>query len=240
MARYSLIPVDGSAVIDGNAAFGINYSGINPAIHAVQWYGTEGDVEYVADFAQGIVPPPERITDITPYMPYVNQALAIIDAYQNPVIVYSTSDSTTYGGISYILGAEIVIDTPNPVPPAQSTPLMPPVPESWQELYWFNNAWVTSSFDPTLSLLQAKQFLIAAVETSAAQNVDNQARIYSVVELATAGVITDLPTADYNGIDLGEYQNIMDAEVASMTAQINAATTQSDLYIFNPNIAPNP
>jgi hypothetical protein len=88
--------------------------------------------------------------------------------------------------------------------------------------------------------LQAKQFLIAAVETSAAQNVDTQARIYSVVQLATAGDITSLDTADYSGITLGSYQDIMDLEVVSMTGQINSATTQSELYIFNPNIAPGP
>lgn len=44
--RLTIIPEDGMVKIDGTAAFGIDMTGIDPAIHAVQWYDTHGEVEW--------------------------------------------------------------------------------------------------------------------------------------------------------------------------------------------------
>lgn len=243
MANYTLVPSDNVVVINGVAAFGVDFSGLNPLIHAVQWYGdlNSGYIEYVVtNPVTGQKTPNEEISTFAPYMSYISQAEEIIQARENPTFYYSTVDNNSYQGGLYNLGQTIIVDTPNTAQPPQTTTEVPPTPESFQDLYWFSSQWVISSFDPNLSLLQAQQYLIAEVNSSAASNVNNQARIYSVVQLDQTADILVLPTADYSGIDLGTYQGLMDSEVTSMTNQINAASSQTQLYTFNPNIDPNP
>jgi hypothetical protein len=238
-----MIPSDGTVVIDGTAAFGVNFAGIDPTIHAIQWFGAmgEGNLEFImTNPVTGEKPPNQIIYSIAPYQSYVDQAVAIINAAQNPDIYYSTTDSTTYQGNTYTLGQQIVVSTPNTPQPAGTTASIPPTPEDFQELYWFSGAWVISSFPPSLSLLQAQNYLVTAVKTSAASNVDNQARIYSPLQLAAAPDMGALPTADYSGLTLADYQANMDAEVSSAEVQINAATSPAQLYNFNPAIDPAP
>ena len=107
-------------------------------------------------------------------------------------------------------------------------------------MYWYNNAWVVSSVDPTLSLASAKSALIADVNISAATAGTYQARAYSTVQLFDAADVSALDTADYFSVTLGDYQTYLDGQVVSLTATINAATTVPALYGVNPNVEPDP
>jgi hypothetical protein len=233
MARITLFPKDGTGSVDGYLATDVNYTGIDPDIRCVQWYDTIGSVEYISDPITGFTPPNETIESLTPYQPYVDNCVTIIDAYLNPYIVYCTDNGVVYGGLTYDLGAEIVIDTPNPVPPAESTTQVPPTPNSFQQLYWYNSAWVISSFPPDLSLSAAKEVLTEKVNTSASVQVDLQSRTYSVYSLVVSADPGALPTADYYGLDLSTYQGYIDGEVLALTTEINAATTTQQLYNFD-------
>lgn len=82
--KVSLVPPDNLVVVDGRAVHGIDLSdlmgdddGGRWRVRAVQWRGTEGTVER-------FVGPSFRITDLSPYQPYVDAALAAIDAEDNP------------------------------------------------------------------------------------------------------------------------------------------------------------
>jgi hypothetical protein len=242
MARITLFPYDGTATIDGNYAPGVNYTGIDPTIHCVQWYDTYGWVEYVGDLVTGIKPPNVNIDTISPYQAYIDSADIIINAYLNPIIAYSTSDSTIFEGQTYFLGDEIVISTPDTLPPTSSTNEAPPTPEDFQELWWYSSAstWVASPFNPTLTLSQAKSTLTALVNTSAAEQGDLQARVYSTYQLLAAADAGSLATADYFGVDLATYQTYLDGQVATMEAMINAATTNAQLYSFDWRIEGDP
>jgi hypothetical protein len=58
--RFSIIPSDKTIAIDGEARSGLMFT-LNPAIHAVQWYGEHGEIEYVP--VNGVKPPNEFITN---------------------------------------------------------------------------------------------------------------------------------------------------------------------------------
>jgi hypothetical protein len=240
MAVYTLVPPDNLVLINGNAANGVDFSGMNPGIHCIHWYDTVGEIEYVYDFVTNTKQPNERISSVAPYQSYIDQGQAIINAAQNPVTYYSTVANNTYGGLVYPLGSPIVIDTPNPTQPPSSTSQIPPTPEDFQDLYWYAGAWVISSVDPSLSLSQAKSSLITDAQTSGATNIDEQARIYSMLQLATEGAPLTLPTADYYGVNLGDYQTYIDGEITDFTNQVNACTTVPQLYNLNPQVNSNP
>lgn len=236
MALISMIPGDGTVVIDGLAAPDVNFTGIDPTIHAIQWYGEIGEIEYNWDFTQGGSKPLNTtITSLEPFQSYVTQAQAIIYAYQNPVIVYSTQDGTLYDGQSFDLGLPIIITTPDTAPPAESTALIPPTPESFQELYWTGESWVVSPFPISDTLAEAQANLTGQVSESAAVNVDLQSRIYSNYSLVVSPAPGDLPCADYD-MTLSAYQADQDAKVAAAVAEINAATGTTQLYSFVPRI----
>ena len=242
MARITLFPIDGNASIDNNLAQNVDFTGIDPTIHCVQWYDTFGWVEYDFDLLTGAKPPNMEIDSIDPYMPWVSNAAVIINAYLNPQIFYSTYDGLLWEGNEYYLGAEIVISTPDTLPPGQSTNEAPPTPEDFQELFWYQaeNTWVISPVAPTLTLAQAQDQLTNQVKTSAAEQGDLQARIYSAYQLGSASDVGTLPTADYFGVNLSTYQTYLDGQVSAMTAEINAATAVSQLYSFDWRVEGDP
>ena len=43
--RVTIIPDDGFVSVDGVGYAGLNLSAVDPAVHAVQWYGEDGEVE---------------------------------------------------------------------------------------------------------------------------------------------------------------------------------------------------
>lgn len=240
MTLYTLVPSDGFLKINDESTNEVNYAGMDPAIHAIQWYGVSGWIEYVFDPINQTKAPNTEIFSMSPYQSYISQAEAIIYARNNPQTYYSTSESNTFQGVTYTLGSPIEVTTPNTPQPPQTTTFVPPTPESFQTLYWYNNAWVISPVDPALSLPQAQARLINTCKTSGAAAVDAQGRIYSMVEFSQAADPLTLPTADYYGVTLGDYQTYIDGEIAAIEAQINAASSTADLYSINPVVDPNP
>lgn len=240
MSVITLVPEDNLIVIDGEVANDVNFSGINPTIHSVSWYDTQGVIEYNGNPITGEKPLNEIITELTPFQSYVTEAQNILYAQNNPVTYYSTSSALSYGDGVYGLGDAVVVTAVGWPQPAQTTAKVPTTPEEWQSLYWYNNNWVVSSFNPTLSLAQAQQYLNLQIQISAAAAGADQARIYSPVQLFDAASVSDLPSADFFSVTLGQYQSYLDSEVASLTAQVNAATTTLQLYGFNPTVNPQP
>ena len=243
MNRITLFPRDGDAQINTVLAEDVDFTGMDPAIHCVQWYEDlgQGTIEYVGDPITGFKPQNEVIYDITPYMPYALLAQAMIEKADNPDVYFVTAKDLVYGELELVLGDPIEIGTLDTQPPAQTTQQVPPTPEDYQQLYWYNNAeWVISGFDPNLTLAQAKESLITKVQTSAAEQGNIQARIYSAYQLGSASDIGTLPTADYFGVDLATYQTYLNGEVSTMTATINAATTNSQLYQFDWRVEGDP
>lgn len=241
MARITLFPGDGNANVDNVLAKQIDYTGIDPNIHCVQWYDTYGWIEYNADLVTGAKPENETIDDFSPFQSYVDQANIIIEAALNPLICYATR-RLFYGDWSYAFSAPIEIYTPNPVVPDGATLIPPPTPEDFQQLYWYEDAsnWVISPFDPTLNLQEAKEAVSNLVRSSGAEQVNFQSRIYSDYQLIIDADPGALPTADYFGVTLSEYQTYIDGEVTTMLGAVAAATTPQQLYMFDWQVDGNP
>jgi len=72
--RLTIVADDQSVSVDGVHFAPLDLSQIDPAIHAVQWYGEYGEVEYKTSFENGVLVKPKNliITDITPYQPAVD------------------------------------------------------------------------------------------------------------------------------------------------------------------------
>jgi hypothetical protein len=65
--RLTIITVDGFVSVNGEGYHGIDLSFMPADIHAVQWYATEGEVEYRGPRGRAIRN--ELITDITAFEP---------------------------------------------------------------------------------------------------------------------------------------------------------------------------
>jgi hypothetical protein len=239
MAYITFVPSDSLIIIDSEVATPINFAGIDPLIHAIQWYGTSGWVEFVGDPVANTKPPNELIESLTPYQTYIDQATDIIYWKNNPEVYYCTTAGTIYGGNTYILGQSLTIDTPNQIPPTTGfTQIQPPtVVDNYAKLYWYSNNWLVSSVDPTLSLVNAQAYLIQELSINSAFQANNEARAYSFVQLFDSADVNLLSTADYSPVTLGDYQTFLDGQVATKTATINSATTVPELYDFDPTIS---
>ena len=239
MARITVVPSDSLIIIDSQAARPIDFTGLDPLIHAIQWYGTSGWIEFVGDPVADTKPPNEYITSIAPYQTYIDQAIDIIYWQNNPEIYYCTLDGTVYGGNSFILGQQLVIDTPDQILPTTGfTQTAPPVVvENYTVLYWYDNNWLISSVDPTLSLVDAKSYLIQELRVNSTIEANVQARAHSFVQLFGAADVNLLLAADYPTVTLGDYQTFLDGQVTTKTATINSAATVAELYDFDPTIS---
>lgn len=60
--RVTIIPVDGFVSIDGKGYSGLNLSFLSANTHAIQWYGTEGEIELKDD--KGKIIENKKITSI--------------------------------------------------------------------------------------------------------------------------------------------------------------------------------
>lgn len=63
--RVIIVPADGFVSVDGEDYREVDLSFVAPNIHAVQWYGTFGEVELVDDYGRAVANEP--ITSIEPY-----------------------------------------------------------------------------------------------------------------------------------------------------------------------------
>jgi hypothetical protein len=64
--KLTIVPEDGVVTLDGESYANLDLSFIEPTIHAVQWYGTFGEVEY-KDPVTGKMTLNQEIFDISPY-----------------------------------------------------------------------------------------------------------------------------------------------------------------------------
>jgi hypothetical protein len=76
--RVTIVAEDNIVIVEGQAESVDLSSSLDEEIHAVQWYGTVGEVEYKHDYIENTRKPNERITDFTPYQKFVD--LWIVEA----------------------------------------------------------------------------------------------------------------------------------------------------------------
>lgn len=67
--RLTIIADDMFVSVDGNGCDGVDLSALDASIHAVQWYGNYGEIEYKTQFVDGSLVKP------------VNAAITSIDAF---------------------------------------------------------------------------------------------------------------------------------------------------------------
>lgn len=72
--RVAIIPVDGFVSVDGEGYSGLDLSFMGSAVHALQWYDTEGEIE-LRD-GRGRIVGNQPIDSIAPYQ-------AALDAWQS-------------------------------------------------------------------------------------------------------------------------------------------------------------
>lgn len=74
--KLTIVPVDGLVVKDGAGYIGLQLTGVPTNIHALQWDGLKGELEFVND-ADGIKPVNEKITVLPSW---ANDCVAAWDA----------------------------------------------------------------------------------------------------------------------------------------------------------------
>ena len=78
--KLTIIRDDNSVYIDGISRI-IDCSSLDPSIHAIQWNGQKGMIEYVdSDPFDGKMPAPKPITDITSYQYLIDAWNAVAEA----------------------------------------------------------------------------------------------------------------------------------------------------------------
>jgi hypothetical protein len=67
--RLTIVADDGAVGVEGEYFAGLDLSPLDPTVHAVQWYGEYGEVEFRAVLQDGKPFHPENqyITDVSPY-----------------------------------------------------------------------------------------------------------------------------------------------------------------------------
>jgi hypothetical protein len=246
MARYTLVPSDSVLLIDGVGALGVDYTGIDPTIHAIQWYDTTGWVEYVGDPVTQVKPANQQITSIAPYQSYIDNAAGIIDATNNPVTFYSLTDGTIYEGLTYNEGQALVINT-YPLPTTPPTGFTDVAPFGGSSAYgyfqWNGTSWIAAPFPIAYNLTQAQTFLTSLVNANASALVNNQLRNYSTAQIMGAASVNALLPADSVSNlypTVGDYQTAVNTEIAAQLVSISSATTVNQLYTFDPTVSEPP
>jgi len=204
-----------------------NSSGLESGYSIVQLVPLGDDFPVNSDFFWADAP--DLATSGTYYYETSSSTVVVLPRYYSTVpIVNSLGVETSPAGTE-------IPTSPGTVLPATITTLTPPAPPTQgQTLYFYGGAWVVSSFDPSLTLPDAKTSLINTVRSYSASAVDTEVGLYSAVQLINAPSVSALETKTYQPATLGEYQTYTDGLTASATATINAATSTTALYSFNP------
>ena len=79
--RATIIPADGFCSVDGVGFNGVDMTSVAPEVHAVQWYGTFGEVE-IQDPLTGKMVGNEEITDLNEYQVVIESYWAIRNAVE--------------------------------------------------------------------------------------------------------------------------------------------------------------
>jgi hypothetical protein len=69
--RVTIVAEDSRVNVEGQSEV-VDLSTLDEEIHAVQWYGTVGEVEYKTDYINNTRKANERIDDFTPYQKFVD------------------------------------------------------------------------------------------------------------------------------------------------------------------------
>lgn len=158
----TIVPEDNLVVISGKTAWGVDMTGVDPDIHAIQFNEIEdkGTIEFKSDPQSPIVPPDEYITSIQPWDPQVEQAERIIYCRENPKTYYTTTGS--------VIGIPVVVDTEDwPQPPDTTAEIPPAQPTSNTVLYWSGTEFIWSAYPIDLPLADAKAYLSNSVDATA-------------------------------------------------------------------------
>lgn len=67
----TLVAEDNLVIVNGYPET-VDLSSLDEEIHAVQWYGTVGEIEYKTDYVNGTRKGNQRITNFTPFQHYVD------------------------------------------------------------------------------------------------------------------------------------------------------------------------
>jgi len=67
--KLVIVADDARVVVDAVGYDGLDMSQLDPTVHAVQWVGEYGEIEYKSVFAEGVITKPNNqiITGIAPY-----------------------------------------------------------------------------------------------------------------------------------------------------------------------------
>ena len=69
--RVTIVADDNKVVVEGHPE-AVDCSSIEEEIHAVQWYGSVGEVEFKHDYIENTRKPNETIKDFAAYQKYVD------------------------------------------------------------------------------------------------------------------------------------------------------------------------
>lgn len=82
--RLTIVADDNAVGVDGEFFSGLDLAQLDASIHAVQWYGEYGEVEYKTQFQNGASVKPSNvlITDAAPYQFAVDAWTAAKEAHE--------------------------------------------------------------------------------------------------------------------------------------------------------------
>lgn len=84
--RATIIPADGFCSVDGVGFNGVDMTSVAPEVHAVQWYGTYGEIE-VQDPLKGKMITNEEITNLDDFQGVLDSYWAVREAYDESQVV---------------------------------------------------------------------------------------------------------------------------------------------------------
>jgi hypothetical protein len=202
-------------------------SGLDPEIKALHWSGDRAQlhIEYKPDPVRMTLRPTSVGPDPAMLVPYVEQAIAVLQQQAHPLLLWSTAPDG--------LGLPIVIKDPREPIPEQSTDQPPPEVTAPLSLYWHGGKWMVSAVDPKLELQAARLEMEKALKAQAASLLNNQARIYDVLQLG-APWAADLVCADYPDLTLGKLQARIRPALDQALADVQRAETTLDVCRINP------
>jgi hypothetical protein len=246
ITNFTIIPVDNVVVFDGIAVHEVPMDGMDPDIHAVQWYGKRksGTVEYKT-LEDGTLPEPLVFEDPAEFSPFLEVAQEVREIHLNPTVFYAIQDDVVYKNIHYRMG-EAMFDTTYPrlkTPPAGFTDKPLPVtaePSTEFRWQWDEAAqrWIYAAFDIKLGFNDAKAYLTSVVRSQGSRKVNNQCRDYSYYEIGRDSADNLVPADSWqNGYQtVKAYQEAIDALVNPKLETIAKAPDKESLYSFDPAI----
>jgi hypothetical protein len=174
--RVTIIPVDGSVGISpyptskvSNAATGIDMTGVDPTIQAIQFTYNETTTNiddpgagYI-DFTQDSGATRESIISVSEWHDQIAEAQAKIKAFNNPVTYWFFKD-TNVDGIDYTIGDSYIVNVPNiPQPPNTTTVPVSKCPGEYPHWDESKSVWFCAPTPAYLNLEQAQVFAVTAV-----------------------------------------------------------------------------